>query len=156
MNSPAPTPEDRPSTVDIVELSDLAWTIVDPDAEHEQLEQAWTAALPHDWPPPADLQELRVRLTEAVEALRSAGQPPLLEIVSAAVIYLASHPERRRVEQAVVGEALREEYRGDLPPEIDDWLARQPVAAPRQRPHGAPAPRRHYHSRPPEAPERRA
>jgi hypothetical protein len=153
MSSPDPAPEDRPSTIDVVELSDLAWTIVDPGGEHEQLELAWSAALPRDWPPPADLGELRTRLREVTDALSPVAGRALLEVVAAAVAYLAAHPERRRVERAVIGEALREEFPEDLPPELAEWLARRAPAAPHQRGHGAATPRRHIHSRPPEPPD---
>jgi hypothetical protein len=61
----------------------------------------------------------------------------LLEVVSAAVVYLATYPDSRRVEQAVIGEALREEYGDRLPQEIADWLAGQPSLTARLRPHGA-------------------
>jgi hypothetical protein len=141
-------PEDRPSTIQLIELSDLAWTIVDPDSEHEQLERVWTSALPHGWPPPADVQQLRARLTEVVDALRPGAEAGLLELVAAVIVHLAGHPERRRLEQAVIGEALRDAYAADVPAEITTWLAAHPSPAPHTRHHGAPAPRRHMHSRP--------
>jgi hypothetical protein len=146
-------PEDRPSTIELIELSDLAWTIVDPDGEHEQLERAWSSALPHGWPPPADIEQLRARLTEVADALRPGAEAGLLELVAAVIVYLAGRPERRRVEQVVFGEALREAYAEEVPAEITTWLATHPSLAPHTRHHGAPAPRRHVHSRPPAAPD---
>jgi hypothetical protein len=155
MSPAAPPPEGGLTTIELVELSDLAWTIVDPDGEHEQLEQAWIAALPNDWQQPADTQVLSTRLAETVRALRPFGQTPLPEIVSAAVLYLAAHVERRRVEEAVIGEALHERYGAEMPVEIAGWLARRPTPALSARRHGARARRRHFHTRPPAAPELR-
>jgi hypothetical protein len=145
--------EDRSSVIELIELSDLAWTIVDPDGEHESVEQAWTAALPDDWAPAEGVEELRGRLGQVTDTATGDGDAALLEVVAAVVVYLAAHPGRRRVEQAVIGEALREEYGEDVPGEIADWLARHPSLAAHPRRHGAPAPRRHLRSRPPVAPE---
>lgn len=153
MSAPRPIPELGLTTIDLVELSDLAWTMVDPDGEHEQLEQAWVASLPRQWPPPADLVALRARLAEAVGALRTAGQAPVLEIVAAVVLHLASHPERQRAEPAVIGEALRAQFGDRMPAEIAAWLSERRAVEPRRRSHGARTPRRHLHSRPPRAPD---
>lgn len=32
-------PEDQPSMLELIELSDLTWTIIDPAGEHESVEQ---------------------------------------------------------------------------------------------------------------------
>jgi hypothetical protein len=130
-----------------------ATAVVDPEGQHEQLEQAWTAALPRDWPPPVDLEQLHARLRETVVALRPASAPALLELVSVVIVYLAAHPERRRVEQAVIVEAIHEAYGTNVPAELADCLARGPGLEPHPRHHGSPAPRRHLHSRPPLRPE---
>jgi hypothetical protein len=140
--------EDRPDMIELIELSDLAWTIIDPNGEHESIERAWTAALPDDWAPAEGIDELRTRLSEITDLLRGTGEAVLLEVVSAVTVYLAAHPDRRRVEQAVIGEALGEEYGEDLPEEIAAWLAREPSLSAHPRHHGAPASRRHFHSRP--------
>lgn len=139
--------------IELIELSNLAWTIINPDGEHESIEQAWTAALPDDWAPAEGVEELRGRMGQITDQVRGDGDAAMLEVVSAVIVYLAAHPERRRVEQAVIGEALREEYGEDMPDEIEDWLARQPSLTAHPRHHGARTPRRHFHSRPPEAPE---
>ena len=134
---------------ELIELSDLAWTIVNSDGEHESIERAWTAALPDDWAPAAGVEELRARLSQMTDQLRSAGDAGLLEVVVAVVVYLAAHPERRRVEQTVIGEALREEYGDRVPDEVVNWLATQPSITPHPRHHGALPRQRHFHSRPP-------
>ena len=103
------TSEDQPSLIELIELSDLARTMINSVGEHESIEQAWTAALPDDWAPAEGVDELRARLGEIAERLRGDGDGALLEVVSAVIVYLAAHPERRRVEQAVLGEALREQ-----------------------------------------------
>jgi hypothetical protein len=139
--------------IELIELSDLAWTIVNSVGEHDSIEQAWTAALPDDWAPAEGIEELRARLDQITDRVRGDGDAALLEVVSAIIVYLAAHPDRRRVEQAVIGEALREQYGEHVPEEIANWLARQPGLAAHVRQHGAPAPRRHFYSRPPVAPE---
>jgi hypothetical protein len=148
------TSEDQPSTIELIELSDLAWTIINSDGAYESVEQAWTAALPDDWAPAEGVGELRARLSQVSDRLRGAADAASLEVVAAVIVYLAAHPERRRVEQAVIGEALREEYGEGVPEEIAEWLARQPSVTAHPRHHGVPAPRRRPHSRPPPAPER--
>lgn len=144
--------EDQPSVIELIELSDLAWTIINSDGEHDAIERAWTAALPDDWAPAEGVDELRIRLTEITDLLQAAGETALLEVVSAVIIYLAAHPDRRRVEQAVIREALDEQYGEALPGEIAAWLARQPSPAAHPRHHGARVRRRHFHTRPPAAP----
>jgi hypothetical protein len=139
--------------LELIDLSDLAWTIINSNGEHESLEQAWTAALPRDWAPAEGVDELRARLSQITDRLPAAGDRALLMVLSAVIVYLAAHPERARVEKAVISEALREEYGENLPEEIEDWLARQPSVTARFRAHGARARRRHFHSRPPTAPE---
>ena len=142
------TSEDQPSIVELIELSDLAWTIINSTGEHESIEQAWTAALPDDWAPAEGVEELRARLGQVTDTVRGDGDAALLEVVSAVIVYLAAHPEGRRVEQAVISEALREEYGERVPDEITEWLATQPGLTAHTRHHGARAPRRHFHSRP--------
>jgi len=100
------------------------------------------------WAPAAGVEELRARLSLITDRLRRAGDAALLEVVVAVVVYLAAHPERRRVEQAVIGEALREEYGDRVPDEVVDWLATQPSITPHPRHHGARPQQRHFRSRP--------
>jgi hypothetical protein len=156
--------EDQLGITELIELSDLTWTIIDANGEHESLEQAWSDALPDDWAPAEGVEQLRARLGEITDALSgtgdtallqvvSDGDTALLQVVSALIVYLAVHPEKRRVEQALIGEALREEYGAHLPHAISTWLARQPPHAAHARHHGAPAPRRHLRSRPPAPPD---
>jgi hypothetical protein len=149
MSMPIPAPEGPLSTIDLVALSDLAWTMLDPDGEHEALEQAWTAALPNDWPPAIDNEELQARLKEAATRLRPAGDDALLELVATVIGYLAAHPDRRHVDQAVVAEAVHGQYGAGPPDDIARWLARRTPPRAHNRRHGAPKPRRHLHSRPP-------
>jgi hypothetical protein len=140
--------DDRPEMIELIELSDLAWTIIDPVGEHESIERTWAAALPADWAPAEGIEELRTRLDEITDRLRTTGDGVLLKVVSAVTVYLAARPDRRRVEQAVIGEALHERYGEDVPVQIAEWLRRQPSRSARARRHGAPAPRRHFHARP--------
>ncbi|HYB26440.1 MAG TPA: hypothetical protein VEF89_07500 [Solirubrobacteraceae bacterium] len=142
------TSEEYTSVIELIELSDLAWTIIDSDGKHESAERAWTAALPGDWAPDEGVDELRARLSEVMDAASEDGDRWMLEVVSAVIVYLAAHPERRRVEPAVIGEALREAYGQHIPGEIANWLAREHGPVPRHRHPGAPPPQRQFHSRP--------
>jgi hypothetical protein len=145
---PMSTFEEQTSVIELIELSDLAWTIIDSDGTHESLEQAWTAALPGDWAPDEGVDELRARLSEVTDAVTGNDARVLLEVLSAVIVYLAAHPDHRRVEPAVIGEALRDEYGAQMPHEIANWLTRGEGPEPRRRHPGAPAPRRRFHSRP--------
>ncbi len=145
--------EGQLSNTELIELSDLTWTIIDSGGEHESLEQAWSDALPADWAPAEGVERLRARLGQITDALNGAGDAGLLEVVSAVILYLAGHPDKRRLEPAVIGEALREEYGAHPPLAITSWLAREPHVTAHTRRHGAPARRRHLRSRPPAPPE---
>jgi hypothetical protein len=136
--------------IDLVELSDLTWGLVDPDGEHEAEEQAWTALLPVGWPPVATVEELCARLEEIVQALVPPAPAVPLRAVAAVMTFLAVHPERRGGDQAVLVDAMREAFpSGVLAPEVAAWLDERRQAPPaRERAHGAPDPRRHFHSRP--------
>ena len=134
---------------ELIELSDLAWTIVDADGEHESIEQAWTAALPDDWAPGAGLDELRMRLDQVTETVKGNDHAALPGVVAAVIVYLAAHPQRRRPEQALIVEALRDEYGEHLPDEVAAWLARQPSRTAHVRHRGPRTRRRYLHSPPP-------
>ncbi|HEX6020698.1 MAG TPA: hypothetical protein VFZ00_01800, partial [Solirubrobacter sp.] len=87
---------DGPLTdLELVELSDRAWEIVDPEGAHEAEEQAWTALLPTGWPPLATLEELRAHLEEIVQTLDPPAPAVPLHAVAAVMTFLAAHPERR-------------------------------------------------------------
>jgi hypothetical protein len=138
-----------PTNIELIELSDLAWTIVDPDGEHEPLEQDWIAAMPHDWPPPEAPEELRERLAVVTATLRTAGNAGLLRVVAAVTVHLAGHPELRRPDPALITAALRAEYPAGIPAEIEAWLARRPAPAAHERSHGAPVRQPRVNGRPP-------
>jgi hypothetical protein len=134
--------------VDLVELSDRAWGLVDPDAEHEAEEQTWVALLPVGWPPIATLEELCARLEEIVQSLVPPAPAVPVRAVAAVMAFLAAHPERR--DETMLFDALQEALpSGDLPADVAPWLdehCRTPLA--RRRGHGAAHPRRQFHTRP--------
>jgi hypothetical protein len=134
--------------IDLVELSDRAWGLVDAEAEHEAEEEAWVALLPVGWPPIATLEELCARLEEIVQSLVPPAPAVPVRGVAAVMAFLAAHPERR--DEAALSDALREAFpSGDLPAEVSAWLderGRTPLA--RRRGHGAAHPRRRFHARP--------
>jgi len=117
-------PEEQPTVIELIELSDLAWTLINSDGEHDSIERAWTAALPGDWARTEGVDELRTRLSEITDRLRTTGDTALLEVVSPVIVYLAAHSDRRRVEQAVIGEALHEQYGDAVLEDIAAWPGR--------------------------------
>jgi hypothetical protein len=135
---------------DLIELSDLAWELVDPEGEHDSEEHAWAALLPVGWPPIATLEELCARLEELVETLVPPSPAAPLRAVAAVMAFLAAQPERRPGDEDVISAALREAFPGGvLPADVAAWVdERRRVPSMRRRAHGAPHPRRHVHSRP--------
>ena len=144
--------------LDLVELSDLAWGFLDGDDGHEAEEQAWVALLGADWPPIATIPQLRAHLDAIANALVAPSPAMPLRAVAALMAFLAAHPERRDVDEALFAEALREAFPvGELPDDIAAWLAaRANAPAAHRRHHGARPPRRRFHGRParPESPTR--
>lgn len=141
----------RFTELDLLALSELAWDILDPEGDHEAQEEVWTAALHEDWPPIETVEELRVRLTEIVDAI--AWPPPAVHsrILVALIVFLAEHPERRRLEEATLADALDAAYPRGLPDDVAAWLDQRrqtPVA--HRRTHGARHPLRRFDARPPQ------
>ena len=134
---------------DLIELSDFAWGLVDPEGEHEAEEQAWVALLPMGWPAVATVEELSARLGEVVRALVPPSPAVPLRVVATVMAFAATHPDRR--DEAVLPDALGEAFPGGvLPDEVAAWLADRRGRPPaRRRSHGASHPRRHFHTKPP-------
>jgi hypothetical protein len=136
--------------LDLLALSELAWDIVDPEGDHEAQEQAWTVALHEDWPPIETAQQLSARLNEIADAI--SWPPPAIHprALVALMVFLAEHPHRRRVEEALLADALDDAYPDELPGDMVAWLAeRRQTPAAHRRTHGARQPRRHSDTRPP-------
>lgn len=142
----------RLNDLDLVQLSDLAWGLIDPDGSHEAEERTWVALLPAEWPPIATADELRVRLDEIAQAVEPPPHAVPLRAVAAVMTYLAAHPGGRAFGDFVLSESLREAFpERELPGDVAAWLAdRRTAPAPRRHRHGARQPRRHFHSRPPD------
>ncbi len=129
--------------LDLLALSELAWQIIDPEGDHDAQEQTWTAAL-HDDPPPIEsVEELRARLSAIADA--TVSPPPAVDprALVALMVFLAEHPQRRRIEEAALADALHHAYPDGLPPDMAAWLAeRRDTPAAHRRSHGVPEPRR--------------
>ena len=136
--------------LDLVEISDLAWGFLDADDSNEAEEQAWVALLGAGWPPIATIAQLRAHLDAVAEALDAPSPAVPLRAVAALMAFLAAHPERRDVDEALFAEALREAFPGgELPGDVAAWLAaRASQPASHRRRHGARSPRRRFHARP--------
>ncbi len=135
---PAPVNE-----LELLALSGLAWEIVDPEGDHEAQEQMWTAALHEDWPPIEGAEQLRARLEGIAETI--VWSPPAVDpqALVAVMVFLAEHPQRRRIEEAVLLDALDDAYPDGLPAHVTAWLAeRRATPDAHRRGHGAREPRR--------------
>lgn len=131
------------SDIDLVELSDIAWQIVDPDGDHEAEEQTWTALLHTGWPPLATLADLRAHLDAIVAAVSPPAPAVPLRAVATLTAFLAAHPERHGIDEALLVDALHETFGADVPADVATWLAnRGTTPEPRRRRHGAAHPRR--------------
>jgi hypothetical protein len=131
------------SDVDLVELSDIAWQVIDPGGEHEVEEQTWTALLQIGWPPLPGLAELRAHLDEIVTAVSPPAPAVPLRAVAAVIAFLAAHPERRDSDEALLIDGLHETFGADLPPDVATWLSnRRRSPEPHGHRHGAPHARR--------------
>jgi hypothetical protein len=131
------------SDIDLVELSDIAWQIIDPGGDHEAEERTWTALLHAGWPPLPTLADLRAHLDEIVTAVSPPAPAVPLRAVAAVMAFLAAHPQRRDVDEALLIDALHETFGADIPADVAAWLDnRRTSSEPRRRRHGAPQPRR--------------
>jgi len=136
--------------LDLLALSELAWDIVDPEGDHEAQEQTWTVALHEDWPPIETTEQLRARLSETADAISWPAPAVHPRALVALMVFIAEDPQRRRVEEAMLVDALDDAYPDGLPADMAAWLAeRRQTPAAHRRTHGAPQPRRHSDTRPP-------
>lgn len=143
------TPSAPFNELDLLALSELTWDIVDPEGDHEAQEQMWTAALHEDWPPIGTAEELRARLSGIADSIAWPQPAVHPRALVALMVFLAERPERRRIEEAALAEALHDAYPNGFPPDIAAWLSeRQHAPAAHTRTHGAPEPQRHA-TRPP-------
>jgi hypothetical protein len=134
---------------DMVELSDRAWTVVDPEGEHEAEERRFVELLlvdPEGGFPLSGDGELRTHLTATVESVAGDRIPPHLQAVAAVITFLAHRPERRSPDEGVLGEALHEAFPHGIPPSVADWLrARPELSEPPEPEPRAPGPRHTEH-----------
>ncbi len=110
---------DPPSSLDLVELSDMAWTTVDPVGMHEEEERRWVELLPRPSAPGSSLGELSSSLATAVASMGPAADSGRLKLVAALMRFLAAHPERRTLDEGLIQAALEEAFApGPVPSEI--------------------------------------
>jgi hypothetical protein len=139
--------------IDLVELSNLAWALIDPAGVHEREERLWVAALRNDWSPPQSVDELEARLDETVSAPRPSVDPGLLALVAAVIGFLAAHSERRRFDEAVLRDSLFASFWATGVPEEIEHVLEEGVNS-HARAHGVAHGLRHFHARPEARPVR--
>jgi hypothetical protein len=132
----------------LVELSDEAWTILDPVGLHEEEERRWIESLASDAAPHATLRQLDASLERIADSFGS--EPVPARLVALLMTFLAAHPEVGELSEGVLHDALADRYAGGgLPVDIEGFLGRRrsmPDAVVRR--HGAPRARRSFHSKP--------
>jgi hypothetical protein len=131
---------------DVVELSDQAWTVVDPEGEHEAEERRFVEVLlkgPAGGFPLSGDSELRAHLATTVESVAGDLVPAHLQAVAAVITFLARHPERRSPDERVLGEALHDAFPRGIPPSVADWLRTRPELAEPPEPEPRPPGPRH-------------
>jgi hypothetical protein len=134
---------------DLVELSDQAWTVVDPEGEHEAEERRFVEMLLENpgggFPLSAD-SELRAHLAATVESVAGDRIPARLQAVAAVISFLSRHPERHFLDEGVLSEALHEAFSDGVPESIAAWLhARPELTEPPEPEPRAPGPRHAEH-----------
>ena len=137
------------TATDAMALSDRAWEIVDPEGLHEAEERAWSEELSRRFAADGSCEsfdELRERLA-AVRA--SVGEsmssvPPAA--IGALIAFLAEHPERHELGEALISDAVRDQALGD---DVLAWLSeRREVPEAAHRRHSLPQELRHLGPRP--------
>lgn len=134
---------------DVVELSDQAWTVVDPEGEHEAEERRFVEVLltdPEGGFPLSGDSELRTHLATTVESVAGDRIPAHLQAVTAVITFLARHPERHSLDEGVLSEALHDAFTDGIPASIAAWLRTRPeLAEPPEPEPRAPGPRHTEH-----------
>jgi hypothetical protein len=134
---------------DLLELSDQAWTVVDPEGEHEAEERRFVEALlvePKDGFPLSGDTELRTHLATTVESVAGDRIRPHLQAVTAVIAFLSRHPERRLLDEGVLSEALHDAFTDGIPAPIAAWLRTRPeLTEPPEPEPRAPGPRHTEH-----------
>jgi hypothetical protein len=132
----------------LVELSDEAWTVVDPEGEHEAEERRFVEVLvdPEGGFPLSGDSELRARLAATVESVAGDRIPAHLQAVSAVIAFLSRHPERRLLDEGVLSEALHDAFTEGIPASVTAWLRTRPeLTEPPEPEPRAPGPRHTEH-----------
>ncbi len=143
---------------DAMALSDRAWEIIDPEGLHEGDERVWAEELSRRFAADGACEtfdELRERLA-AVRAGAAEGMtsvPPAALV--ALVAFLAEHPARHELGEALLSDAMRERSLSDATgEELIAWLSeRRETPDPEHRHHTLPEELRHIGHRPPRADE---
>lgn len=129
--------------IDLLELSDLAWDLIDPGDEHDAQEHAWIELLRPDGSALSTVDDLRAHLDGLVERLTPSPPWIPLRVVAAVMVFLADRPERTDLGEALLFDALREAFGAEPPDDVATWLdTRRRSPQPRFRTHGAAHPRR--------------
>lgn len=133
-----------PDSLDLVALSDIAWSVVDPLGIYEQEERSWVELLPSPAPPAESTKALASSLDAVVATLADRADAGRLRLIVALMCFLAAHPEHRELDEGLIQAALEEAFAPDaVPAEIAAALEQRADALDarvRVRPSRHPAP----------------
>ena len=137
---------------DLTELSDRAWSVIDPLGLYEEEKRRWVTAIAPDGTIVDGLSALCDHLGRVADAIGSPHDPVPARLIVLVMTFLAAHPETHDLSDGVLRDAIAEAYPAGRPaPEIAAFLARRAeLRDARNRSHGATEPRHRYRAaRPP-------
>lgn len=135
--------------LDLVELSDRAWEVIDPIGLYEEEERHWVEALTAEGRSIAGLPALGRRLERVAETVGSPHDHVPTRLTALLMEFLASHEEIHELSDGVLHDAIEDSYAPtEVPPDIAAFLAeRRDALDAHVRGHGAEHPRRRFHSK---------
>jgi hypothetical protein len=99
-----------------------AAALTDPD-DHDDVVAAVVERVEDDDRPAASVEDLEEFAWEVVGREDPEGDSPAGQMMAAAAMWLATHPEQDHDREHVLREAARLAFRGDPPGNVAEWLA---------------------------------
>lgn len=119
---------DRQEPPTVADAVGRAAALCDPDGA-ETAVQALHEGFEDDTRPATSVEDLAGELQETVDALDADGDSPAARMAVAAAVWLATNPAQADNREHVLREAARLHFRGDLPEDVESWLADRQVSA---------------------------
>ena len=111
------------------EIADRAADVVDPQGSNDGVAYVVERLQDRDEPVTAELGGLESELAELVGRVDPQEEDPAVTMMSAVILHLAHRRDELDAEPTrILEQSARDEYHGDPPELIADWLAAQGVA----------------------------